>query len=1056
MDHRRYGGLPGQPETALCQILKDAQHRWLRPTEVCEILQNYQKFKLTPHPPNKPESGALFLFDRKALRYFRRDGHNWRKKKDRKTVREAHERLKAGSVEVLHCYYAHGEDNENFQRRSYWMLDANEHIVLVHYREVKEGSKSGFHSPNSYSIDGGSSFGNPHRVAGTSPQTSPLVSPRSSTPSTTDWNGGPACSPERDEPESSEDTDGYRLREGEAAQNAIYMRSSLAERATSVVNHGHQSSYNYTPINKDGAHHGEGALQTSYEAPPGGYDLYEYGEALKQVKGWGSKGTSEFSTIRLESGPEQYKDERILVEIDGLTWQSNLAGYLHAASVPEDLDRGDILGSAQVSSVNNINASPLNAVFPHLDGFDNPLLNGSHGDDAYSHYITAKEHGLDAWKNANRFDASATGADVNISPLSHLYSSFVRDSQADICRNPEDARATKAGNFERWMAQGIDSNGMISPDSEWANVFAEEIPILPQQMHMDIQAILSTPQEICFSITDFSPNCITSDSNTKVLVCGKFRDTVKYPAEFNWCCMFGDAEVPAEILEPGCLRCIAPARPPGKVPFFVTRGDRIACSEIKEFEYHVGIRPSFEALETAPFSKRDMLFQIRLAKMLGNISVPSGNSFVNPFKEDMVLELRSLRLFGEWEAMEEQLTEAGLKTSLKGQFIEKLLKEKLQIWLLQKVIEGGKGPAVWDDNGLGVLHIGAALGYTWIIAPLLAAGLNINFRDSRGWTALHWAAHCGREAMVTVLMARGASAGAKTDPTTGFPSGQTPADLASAEGYKGIAGYLAESSLTSHLSSLNLKSSSSEALPILSDGIQFQSKDNISQPSVGPSEEQLPLTLAAVRNAAQAVARIQSEFRVESFRRKQESYQHEEDEFGISNEEAQYIAAAQKPVRGQFIYGDELSHVNAAIRIQQNYRGWKGRRSFLVFRQNVVKIQAHFRGHQVRKQYRILWSVSIVKKLILWRRKGRGLRGLVPLPESSLEGNEEDDDFLRAGRKQIEIGLEKALARVQSMVRSPEAQEQYCRLLEGYQKLKADLEGDYDMPSILEDEGHIF
>lgn len=38
--------------------------------------------------------GSLFLFDRKALRYFRKDGHRWRKKKDGKTVREAHEKLK--------------------------------------------------------------------------------------------------------------------------------------------------------------------------------------------------------------------------------------------------------------------------------------------------------------------------------------------------------------------------------------------------------------------------------------------------------------------------------------------------------------------------------------------------------------------------------------------------------------------------------------------------------------------------------------------------------------------------------------------------------------------------------------------------------------------------------------------------------------------------------------------------------------------------------------------------------------------------------------------------
>ena len=95
--------------------------------------------------------------------------------------------------------------------------------------------------------------------------------------------------------------------------------------------------------------------------------------------------------------------------------------------------------------------------------------------------------------------------------------------------------------------------------------------------------------------------------------------------------------------------------------------------------------------------------------------------------------------------MEDQLTEVSfLARNLKVQFVDKLLKENFRLWVLKKVQDGGKGAAVLDDNGLGVLHMGAALGYTWIIVPILAAGVNINFRDSRGWTALHWAAHCGR------------------------------------------------------------------------------------------------------------------------------------------------------------------------------------------------------------------------------------------------------------------------------------------------------------------------
>ncbi|MCO5597663.1 hypothetical protein L7F22_051744 [Adiantum nelumboides] len=1136
MDHRRYGGLSNQPETALCQILQEAQHRWLRPTEVCEILRNYRKFKLTPDPPHKPQSGSLFLFDRKALRYFRKDGHNWRKKKDGKTVREAHERLKAGSVEVLHCYYAHGEENENFQRRSYWMLDTNEHIVLVHYREVKEGSRSGLRSPNSYSVDGSSTFGNPCGVAGTSPQTSPLVSPRSSSPNTSsaDWNGGPTYSPECDEPESSDDTDQFRLRELEAANTSTNRGSGLAVgNILSVGNIGHQNSPPFPSTNQNGGRYGEKRIPPSYEGtngsaaaaypgsggaqamplkqengsmtPPGGFDLLEYCEVLKQVKSWGDKETMEVTNMRLQNHSDQYKDMAVttgnqstwykdstgtaLNEMVGTTqaagdnrfqaigasWQPSSQGFLDTSPLPESKYQqsflGDGLGSMQAVNANNSNATPWSVVLTQLagsgpvqgdllDGFDNNVMNDPQR--SQQAFPQAFNDNFITENNAGRFDTPGSGTDMKDSPLIHPYSSVFRDFQADI--------PTQHESFGRWMGQDIGGDVMLPLSSDstyWASALAEEVPGLTQQMQLDIGAISSAPHELCFSITDFSPNWTVSNTNTKVLLSGKFGDMVEDAAQIKWCCMFGDIEVPAELVQPGVLRCNAPAHPSGKAAFCVTRSDKTACSEIKEFEFHAESKPSSaEPLEAAPSSKRDMLFQIRLAKMLSNVSVLSTSKslLADQLNRDISSEVSSLGLFDEWEEMEDQLTESGcLGTSLKEHFVEKLLKEKLQLWLLQKIIDGGKGAAVWDDNGLGVLHMGAALGYTWIITPTMAAGVNINFRDSRGWTALHWAAHCGRESMVVALMAKGAAPGAKTDPTNIFPGGQTPADLASAERHKGIAGYLAESSLTSHLSSLTLKSKLAESLPAIADAVESPSKRSIVQLIEGGSEEQLPLqdTLAAVRNATQAAARIQSEFRVESFRKKQGSYQLEEDEYGISNEEAQYIVAAQKSGRVPAIYEDELAHVAAAIRIQQNFRGWKGRRNFLLFRQNVVKIQAHFRGHQVRKQYKkIIWSVSIVEKAILrWRRKGRGLRGFesVALTVDNAQGESAaDDDFLKAGRKQIEAGLEKALARVQSMVRSPEAQEQYRRLLDGFQKAKVHFEGNYDAALINEDKEQAF
>ncbi|GAB2265812.1 Calmodulin-binding transcription activator 5 [Dionaea muscipula] len=119
-------------------IKNEAKSRWLRPNEIHAILSNSSFFTINVKPVNLPKSGTILLFDRKMLRNFRKDGHNWKKKKDGKTVKEAHEHLKVGSEERIHVYYAHGQDNPNFVRRCYWLLDkALEHIVLVHYHETQ-------------------------------------------------------------------------------------------------------------------------------------------------------------------------------------------------------------------------------------------------------------------------------------------------------------------------------------------------------------------------------------------------------------------------------------------------------------------------------------------------------------------------------------------------------------------------------------------------------------------------------------------------------------------------------------------------------------------------------------------------------------------------------------------------------------------------------------------------------------------------------------------------------------------------------------------------------
>ncbi|CAL8460857.1 g388 [Coccomyxa elongata] len=125
-------------------ILHKAQSAWLKNTEVCDLLLHYAEYNLpvARDPPNLPPGGSLFLFDRRAVRFFRKDGHNWRKKADGKTVRETHEKLKVGNVEMLNCYYAHADTEEGaqqatrLQRRCYWLLESEDDIVLVHYLNI--------------------------------------------------------------------------------------------------------------------------------------------------------------------------------------------------------------------------------------------------------------------------------------------------------------------------------------------------------------------------------------------------------------------------------------------------------------------------------------------------------------------------------------------------------------------------------------------------------------------------------------------------------------------------------------------------------------------------------------------------------------------------------------------------------------------------------------------------------------------------------------------------------------------------------------------------------
>ncbi|KAJ3673420.1 hypothetical protein LUZ60_006794 [Juncus effusus] len=1012
-DIRRYSVTP---QLNLQQILQEAQNRWLRPVEICEILRNHEKFRIAPEPPNKPQSGSLFLFDRKVLRYFRKDNHNWRKKKDGKTVKEAHEKLKDGSVDVLHCYYAHGEDNESFQRRTYWLLEAEyTHIVLVHYLEVKGGKQT-------YS-----------RLKETEVNTNNSASPLGSNSNNSLGTSSPFS--EDQSPNNSEHTSEYH--DNKLSDFHLGSNSSSATSA-------HRTGTAFRT--------GTG---TAFRTGGTGHDSLPAMRHYDDASG----------PPLIHNNYSPFVDQRYNGEMNNnqLTTPPANSDYYTA---PQVFDDGGNLGFGLTTITKTQSAE--------LASWDEVLEQSFTNSTLYSDFTPHNSYAGPDTPSLSQLEDSDIGCLVRSSNnTAPAVIPSLEDHNLSLLKH-QSGDLKKHDSFYRWMSKEL--NGAIdelsaksSSDLYWSSVAGESNAVIgdsnvsiTNNENLDSEILSpSVSQDQLFSIIDFSPCWAYIGSETKVLVTGTFLKRKEEVEKCDWSCMFGETEVPAQILSDGTLRCYAPPHKTGTVPFYVSCSNRVACSEIREFEFRETDSNKSDMETTSDPSNvnnsvNEMHLHIRLEKLL---SLDHSNRIIkktDPPLSTLCSNITSLLVD------DDEWTDLLKATGGKDWLVQKLMKEKLHSWLIQKVTEEGKGPNVLGLEGQGVIHLVSALGFDWAVKPVVIAGVSVNFRDVHGWTALHWAASCGRERTVVALKTLGADPGALTDPTPEFPSGRTPADLASTNGHKGIAGFLAESSLTSHLSTLTLKDNKITNLP----SNQQQSFNQFDDPS--GQNGSMKDSLSAVRNATQAAARIYQVFRLQSFQRKKVLLDDDDDDVkgDISEQDALSLVRLKNVNKPAPNYTPLHA---AAARIQNKFRGWKGRKEFLIIRQRIVKIQAHVRGHQVRKRYRkIVWTVGIVEKVILrWRRRGAGLRGFksenLSVAESSNKPNEnqnqnkkeekEDDyDFLQDGRKQTEARLQRALARVKSMVQYPEARDQYRRLMNVVDELEVtkaeermmseDVEGD--------------
>ncbi|KAG5104488.1 hypothetical protein AAZX31_15G052000 [Glycine max] len=1040
------------------QLQFEAQHRWLRPAEICEILRNYRMFHITSEPHNRPPSGSLFLFDRKVLRYFRKDGHNWRKKKDGKTVKEAHEKLKVGSVDVLHCYYAHGEENENFQRRSYWMLEPDMmHIVFVHYLEVK---------------------GNKNIVVNNEGDEVPTDSQKVTSPSSslpTHHSCVSSLSTDSVSPTTSlmslhEDADSEDIHHASSGLHPLHeSQHSGNSPLTEKIGAGSNSSYlmhpfsgdneqssisgtDYIPVVHGDKFRGNDTAYTDGQKPHG---MAPWGTVLQSTaKLHNDPSLASFPSILPSSMGDVLEQEHtifgdLLMSKSGLTEEAESSQSLQSNwQIPFEDNSGGMPMLTQTQSFglqfrSDYGTGLLGNETRNASSEIAPILYSFHGEPKEQPMQQNYPQELEDGQSQHALKSNSANKVPDEETIN--YGLTVKSTLLD-----RDESLKKVDSFSRWITKELgevaDLNMQSSPGISWST---DEC----QHVIDDTSLSPSLSQDQLFSINDFSPKWAYAESEIEVLIIGSFLKSQPEVTTCNWSCMFGEVEVPAEVLADGILCCQAPCHKVGRVPFYVTCSNRLACSEVREFDFREGFARNVDFADFY-ISSTEMLRHLRLEDFLSLKPVdPSNHSFEGDMeKRNLIFKLISLREEEDYSIKDEVTRELDISQHMvKEHLFHRQFKEKLYSWLLHKVTENGKGPNVLDEDGQGVLHLAAFLGYDWAINPIISAGVNINFRDVNGWTALHWAASCGRERTVAVLVSMGADCGALTDPSPAFPSGRTAADLASSYGHKGISGFLAESSLTHHLETLTMDDQKGGQQEISGMKVVQTVSERSATPVHYcdiPDAICLKDSLTAVRNATQAADRIHQVYRMQSFQRKQLTQYEGDDELGLSDQQALSLLASRACKSGQ---GDGLANA-AAVQIQKKFRGWKKRKEFLMIRQRVVKIQAHVRGHQIRKQYKpIIWSVGILEKVILrWRRKGSGLRGFRPnainkVPNQQNDSLKEDDyDYLKEGRKQKEEKIQKALSRVKSMVQYPEARAQYRRLLnvvEDFRQTKASNKG---------------
>jgi len=618
-------------------VVKKAGDKWLKNTEVVDILNHYSQygFPVSTEAPATPTGGTLFLFHRKQVRFFRKDGHNWRKKPDGKTVRETHEKLKVDNQDILNCYYAHAEEPDGefqLQRRCYWLLEGDINIVLVHYLKI------------------------------------PAEALRAKT-------------------ERHDDPYYYDMVNNDAvvAMNRLRMDGVSGSQMGGQMDPTNMVSWQHS--NQHHTHHGVPGSTVNFGRDTVG--ISGYGEIeptlLNQMDQYGNwTGPVAHSVAphpgqrppympRQQDGPSgqggstpgtgNWHQAHAMVH-EAHARQAHAQAQAHQAQAQAHaqaqargrIETGYSYGMQDYNSPQNAASLDL-----HAQSFE-PM----HGGTSYgppSHY------GMGGRMQSNGMPRDWQPRMVDQSVMPNMQPGNPMHLQ------PE----TDNGTYEFWQRQRHGQQQELSPQSQrqvdtmrmrahqqamhadqqqqgpvyfdqqnaqqCSPVYSSDNPSLhvrgsepgregsPMSNKQDINSMKPSPKpnfmkdraycgseaassycKICFHIGDFSPDWDYTTGGGKILVTGSLENL---EAGASLSIMFGDTQVPAEHLQPGVLRCQTPPNPPGVVPMCVTRGDGQPCSLSVEFHYNLPIKdPPSNLISSITTETSSRELQVRLVTRL--------------------------------------------------------------------------------------------------------------------------------------------------------------------------------------------------------------------------------------------------------------------------------------------------------------------------------------------------------------------------------------------------------------------------------------------------------